>query len=362
MTTPDSSPSPAATSTTPPWRSATATTNSHTFTPSTWPATTGLSRARTPPFWSKPHRLVPLATLTEGVTRWRQWSRAQTAANGASLLAPGPVKELLVEQVYRPGSEADSVSTQPNPTHIQGLWIASLRGLYHDEELTEEERERAITIAEDGEPMHARHDGDFVILGKYMREERNHRDSLSVIFETFEQYRQQGGELDEWHFLLMAETCEVQRLFADKEEPESALIRASSFLENYFESNLPWREYMDDDFDPEEDDISLAKLINIALYEDRISQEERMLLHFIRQCRNLFAHRSWLRNENFDLVVLANRVTLYVLDQLLQQAMAQHDIGDLDNMITDTVAQSYVEEIEEVHGWEYLDREYWEVP
>lgn len=268
----------------------------------------------------------------------------------------------FIEQVYGHGIEASKVTSGTNPTHVQALWVASLRGLYYDEELTEEERERAIAIAKYGEAMDVSDDGDFVILGKYMREERNHRNSLSAIFESFEHYRRQGGELEDWHFLLMAEICEVQQLFAEKEEPESSLIRASSFLENYFKDNLPWLEHMDADFNPEEDDVSFAKLINIALYENWIVQEERMLLHFIRQCRNQFAHRSWLRSENFELVVLANRVALYVIDQLLQQAMAQHDIGELDDVIKDIDPRSYIEEIEGAHGWEYLDRQYWKIP
>jgi hypothetical protein len=189
------------------------------------------------------------------------------------------------------------------------------------------------------------------------------RFALSNLYDTFIHYRQAGGKLDRWHFLHTAELYEIQRL-SEIQEVEAALIRGTSALEHTLEEkvdlSLHWPSY-----DPAEDHTRFVKLIDWAFEDGLVTYQNLKLHHLVRTVRNRFAHHTWLdRGDDFEILVLAVRVVIYLMDAHVQ---SQFDVVkgiELQNFIEGLdPEEEYLEVIEDKHGWKFKElQKRWHIP
>ena len=239
-------------------------------------------------------------------------------------------------------------------TRAQTFVVASLRSLFDGEELTESERERAERIIETQQPRIDSSE-DFHAVSKFYRDEDGHRRALEKLYYSFKAFRESGGELNNWYFLYMAEICEVNRLFGDEEEPESALIRGTSFLEHDLEERVTISNHRTN-YDPEQDYVSFGNLVNWAADDGVITASQQKLYHFVREVRNMFAHHTWLdRQRDYSLLVLAGRVVIYLIDAHVQDRMRTLEMAELTGFIDDIEPEEYLSTIRDEHGWTYRE-------
>jgi hypothetical protein len=198
-----------------------------------------------------------------------------------------------------------------------------------------------------------------------LREQSGVYNALQMLFYNFRRFEQQGGEIDEWAFLLLVEDWALRELlFTDNGDgtgtfkaPDAVLFRGCAFFEHYFETELDWAEYTDDD------EPSFAKLINIAAYDDVdvITPLEQKLFHLIREVRNDIAHHAWLsRNYSFDAVVYAARSLMYLIGEFLGRYVPDMGLEPDESWDQIDPAAEYLTPVEEEFGWEYDSRrKYW---
>lgn len=253
------------------------------------------------------------------------------------------------------------METKTTPTHAQRLWVYALEGLYNDRDLSPSERSRAERIVASNEISISEKE-DFAIVASYLLRENGRWRTLQTIYRNYDQQRAAGGELDQWYFLTMAEFAEIQRLLQG-EEFDTAIVRGCSFTEHFLDDNVDWFRYTPFEFGSD-DEASFAQLINFVTKEGFVDDRVQKLLHFVRQVRNHTAHHAWLNKEiEIELVLLAGRAQLYVLDRLLDEKATRDDI-DLPEFDTEPErVERYIQRIEEEFGWKYSDhRKYWAIP
>lgn len=253
------------------------------------------------------------------------------------------------------------MDTETTPTRAQRLWVYALEGLYNSPDLAPSERRRAEQIVASNEIQISEKE-DFAIVASYLLAEKGRWRTLQTIYRNYDQQRNAGGELDEWYFLTMAEFAEIQRLL-QTEEFDTAIVRGCSFTEHFLDDNVDWFRYTPIEFGTDEEP-SFAQLINFSREEGFLTDRGQKLLHFTRQVRNHTAHHAWLaKNIDLELVLLAGRTHLFVLDRLLEEKAARDEVELPEFEAEPQRADSYIAQIEDEFGWKYLDhRKYWAVP
>jgi hypothetical protein len=249
------------------------------------------------------------------------------------------------------------MDAEPGPTTAQRMWVYALHGLYNEPDLSAAERRRGEQIVDENE-ISLNKKEDFATVASYLLDEYEKWTALETIYRNFERQRRAGGELDEWYFIAVAEFAEVQHL-VNANEYGSAILRACSFLEDFLQDEVDWREYTSD----EESEISFAQLINWSHEEGIVQRDEQRLLHFVRQVRNEMAHHAWLRNDiPRELALLANRVSLLLIDHLLQYKAE----GDGVDVPTFDAGSEFTDELFDTineHEWWYDEmRQHWHPP
>lgn len=187
--------------------------------------------------------------------------------------------------------------------------------------------------------------------------------ALSNLYDMFTHYSQAGGELDQWHFLHTAELYEIQRL-SEIQEVEAALIRGTSALEHTLEEEIDITSHWSD-YDPADDHTRFVNLIDWAFEDEVVTYQGLKLHHFVRTVRNRFAHHTWLdRGDDFEILVLAVRVVIYLMDAHVQARFAVIKQVDLKNFIKELdPEEEYLRVIKAEHGWNFEElKKRWDVP
>lgn len=253
------------------------------------------------------------------------------------------------------------METETSPTHAQRLWVYALEGLYNDPGLSPSERRRAEQIVASNQ-LSLSEKEDFALVASYLLDEYGRWRTLQTIYRNFDRQRDAGGQLDKWYFLTMAEFAEIQRL-VQSEEFDTAIVRGCSFVEHFIEDNVDWFRYTPIEFDPD-DEPSFAQLINFAQKEGFVDGQTQRLQHFVREVRNHTAHHAWLnKGIDVELVMLAGRAQLYILDRLLKEKASRDEVGLPEFNIDRKRAEKYINKVEEDVGWAYNERRhYWMTP
>lgn len=239
--------------------------------------------------------------------------------------------------------------------------VGAIGVVYEDEDLPEDADEQLEAL--EGQAVPPGNGPELEEMIRLVRARDGRRLALSNLYETFSQYRHAGGELDRWHFLHTAELFEVQRLF-EQQEVEAALIRGTSALEHTLEEEVDITAHWPD-YDSDEDYTRFVKLIDWAFADDVMTYQDLKLHHFVRTVRNRFAHHTWLdRGDDFDILVLAGRVVIYLLDAHVQARFNTIEEVDLQNFIEGlNPDEAYLEVIENDHGWKFRElKKRWRVP
>jgi|AntDeeMetagen681_2_1112603.scaffolds.fasta_scaffold12311_2 hypothetical protein len=246
-------------------------------------------------------------------------------------------------------------------TNWQLETIGAIGVLYEDRDLPEDADEQLQAL--EGQALSPSDSPDFEMTIKMIQARDGRRLALSNLYDTFTYYRNAGGELDRWHFLHTAELYEVQRLF-EYQEVEAALIRGASALEHTLEEEVDitshWPSY-----DPDEDYTRFVKLIDWAFEDNMMTYQDLKLHHFVRTVRNRFAHHTWLdRGDDFEILVLAARVIIYLMDSHVQARFNAIEEVELQNFIEELdPEEEYLRVIEGEHGWEFRElKKRWCVP
>lgn len=239
--------------------------------------------------------------------------------------------------------------------------VSVLRVLYDNRELPKNAGEQLQALEQGGLSPGKGPDLKEMIRLIHARDGR--RLALSNLYETFMRYRHAGGDLDQWHFLHSAELYEIQRL-SEAQEIEAALIRGTSALEHTLEEEVDISSHWPD-YDPAEDHTRFVKLIDWAFDDEVVTYQNLKLHHFVRTVRNRFAHHTWLdRGDDFEILILAVRVVLYLMDAHVQARFDIIEEVELQNFIKGLdPEEEYLRVIESEHGWEFKElKKRWCVP
>lgn len=239
--------------------------------------------------------------------------------------------------------------------------VKAIEVVYEDDDLPEDADEQLQAL--EGQAVPPRDGPELGVVIRLVRARDGRRLALSNLYEMFSQYRHAGGELDRWHFLHTAELFEVQRLFGEG-EAEAALIRGTSALEHTLEEEVSITAHRPD-YDPDEDYARFVNLIDWAFEDDVMTYQDLKLHHFVRTVRNRFAHHTWLdRGDDFDVLVLAGRVVIYLLDAHVQARFNAIEEVELQNFIERLDPdEAYLGVIEGDHGWKFRElKKRWRVP
>jgi len=246
-------------------------------------------------------------------------------------------------------------------TESQHEIVRALQYLYaEDVEIPPEVADSINLPGEKGEITGSSID-DIVPAAVLMQRKHGQYNALQFLYYNFRRMEKEGGTIDKWIFLLLVEHGEVGGLFSDG-HPDAAVLRGCAFFDHYFRELTDWHSYLDTDED--ESDLSLARLINMATYDEEqlISPTERKLFHYVRHVRNDIAHHSWLAKEyTYDAVFTAARIQLYLIGELVQREVTAAGIELPQPPEEIDPETEYIETIEQDYGWEYQEEEYyWE--
>jgi hypothetical protein len=239
--------------------------------------------------------------------------------------------------------------------------VGAIGVLYEDGDLPEDAEEQLQAL--EGGVLSPGEGPGLEMMIRLVHARDGRRLALSNLYDTFNQYRHAGGELDQWHFLHAAELYEIQRL-SEAQEVEAALIRGTSALEHTLEEEVDITSHRPD-YDPAEDHTRFVELIDWAFEDGVMTYQDLKLHHFVRTVRNRFAHHTWLdRGDDFEILILAVRVVLYLMDAHVQARFDVIEEVELQNFIKGLdPEEEYLRVIESEHGWEFKElKKRWCVP
>lgn len=246
-------------------------------------------------------------------------------------------------------------------TNYQLEAVVAIKALYDNRDLPEDADEQLQAL--EGGGLSPGEGPDLEKMIRLVHARDGQRLALSNLYEMFTQYRHAGGALDQWHFLHTAELYEMQRL-SEAQEVEAALIRGTSALEHTLEEEVDITSHWPD-YDPAEDRTRFVKLIDWAFEDGMVTYEDLKLHHFVRTVRNRFAHHTWLdRGDDFEILILAVRIVLYLMDAHVQARFDVIEEVELQNFIKGLdPEEEYIRVIESEHGWEFKElKKRWRVP
>lgn len=247
------------------------------------------------------------------------------------------------------------------PTNWQLQTVVTIKALYDNTKPPEDADEQLQALEQGGiSPVEG---PGFEKMIRLIHARDGRRLALSNLYDTFMYYRNAGGKLDQWHFLHTAELYEIQRLLLDY-EVEAALIRGTSALEHTLEEEVDIASHWPG-YDPAEDYTQFVDLIDWAFEDSVLTYEDLKLHHFVRDVRNEFAHHTWLdRSDEFEILVLAVRAVIYLMDAHVQARFDLVEEVELENFIEGLDAEEeYLREIKSEHGWEFKElKKRWSVP
>ena len=190
-----------------------------------------------------------------------------------------------------------------------GLYIKAIDAVYK-ENVQDEDREKAVVV----DPGAAKKlSTDQVIpTAKVTAEEVNRFEALRFIYRNWE--RNSGDVFDPYLIMLLIESNELFELWTTKSY-HSCVIRACSFFENYFVDVTGISER-----------ASFSDAINAAASRDIITEDEKLLYHFVREVRNDCAHNNWLQIEYPTAVlVYACTTSNFLLGKLMDRKLREYD-------------------------------------
>lgn len=189
------------------------------------------------------------------------------------------------------------------------LYIKAIHAIYN-EDVRDEDREKAV-IVEPGAATTLSAD-QVIPTAKVTAEEINRFEALRFIYHNWEQ--KSGDVFEGYPIALLIESYELLELWTAKSY-HSCVIRACSFFESYFI-----------DITGISENASFSDAINAAASRDIITQNEKLLYHFVREVRNDCAHNNWLEIEYPTAVlVYACTTSNYLLGELMNRKLREFD-------------------------------------
>lgn len=228
-----------------------------------------------------------------------------------------------------------------------GLYIKAIDAIYN-EDVRDEDREKAV-IVEPGAATTLATD-QVIPTAKVTAEEVNRFEALRFIYRNWE--RNSGDVFDPYLIMLLIESNELLELWTAKSY-HSCVIRASSFFEDYFIDVTEISER-----------ASFSDAINAAASRDMITQDEKLLYHFVREVRNDCAHNNWLQIEYPTAVlVYACTTSNFLLGELMDRKLREFD----PSLSTPVEAEPhhFLRKLREDFQWTYTENSgniSWEAP
>lgn len=253
-----------------------------------------------------------------------------------------------------------------NATEAQRLVLSAVNNVYQAED-TREETDSEISLPSSTGEITMGLIEELPRAAVEISQEHGRYNALQMLYYNFRRFRDEGGEVDRWAFLMLVEDWESRELLLEVSEdgetgvlrlPDAVLTRGCAFFEHYFEAELDWQEYIS------ANQLKFSKLINIAEYDDveLIGATEHKLFHLVRAVRNDVAHHAWLdRDYTLEAVTHGARVQIYLLGEFLDRYV--ENIGFESNPGWQTIdpVEEYIEPVEEEYGWEFdSQRKYWD--